>query len=330
MNTLPIESVETGLFDFHDYHPDPDDILAEVLKGLREPQKMIPPKFFYDEKGSSLFYEITRVPEYYLTRTEIQLLAKITPDLMDYVGKGCNLIEYGCGSSRKIKILLEALYQPSAYCAIDISKEHLLNLCRSLALAYSGLTIKALCADFTKPLTLPLRPKPSFEKNIAFFPGSSIGNFEPEEAVVFLKNVRRSVGEGGGMIIGVDLKKDPKILHAAYNDSRGITRHFNLNLLERINRECGSNFDLSRFAHRAFYHHERGRIEMHLVSLQDQTVEIDESSIEFREGETIHTENSYKYTPEEFQQLASEAGWKAMSIWKDPQSFFSIHYFENR
>jgi dimethylhistidine N-methyltransferase len=332
MNTVTFERYyeEGGLFDFHDYHPDADDILLEVVQGLRKEQKEIPPKFFYDEKGSSLFYEITRLPEYYLTRTEIRLLESIRDDLVDYVGKGCNLIEYGCGSSRKIRILLDALYQPSAYLAIDISKEHLLELCRSLALSYSGLAIKAVCADFTKPLALPLQRRPSFEKNIAFFPGSSIGNFEPEEAVIFLQNVRRSVGEGGGMIIGVDLKKALKILHAAYNDSRGVTRHFNLNLLERINRECGSNFDLSRFGHRAFYNAEKGRIEMHLVSLRDQTVKIDGNSIELREGETIHTENSYKYTPEEFQSLASGAGWKALKVWKDPQGLFSLHYFKNR
>jgi dimethylhistidine N-methyltransferase len=330
MNQSPIERWEPVdyPFDFHDYHPTVDDLFTEVLSGLQKPQKTIPPKFFYDEKGSNLFYEITQLNEYYLTRTEIRLLSKTIQEVGDFIGKGCNLIEYGCGSSQKVRILLDALYQPSAYLAIDISKIHLLKLCRSLALSYTDLLIKGVCADFTAPLRLPLESHPS-EKNIAFFPGSSIGNFEPSEAIQFLKNVKRSVGKGGGMIIGVDLKKDSQILHAAYNDARGVTEKFNLNLLERINRECGSDFDLSQFKHCAFYNPEEGRIEMHLISLKNQVVLLEEIPIHFREGESIHTENSYKYSVQEFQNLAHQAGWKPIEVWTDQDRLFSIHFFQS-
>ncbi|MFO1519432.1 MAG: L-histidine N(alpha)-methyltransferase [bacterium] len=312
-------------FDFHDYHPALDDFYGEVMEGLGKTPKAIPPKFFYDERGSDLFFAITKVPEYYLTRTEVALLELITPELADLLERGCNLIEYGCGSSRKIRILLDALYQPSAYLAIDISKEHLLDLCRSLGSRYSNLAIKAICADFTRALKLPIDSR---ERNVAFFPGSSIGNFEPAEALLFLRNVKQSVGRGGGMIVGVDLKKDPRILHAAYNDSQGVTRDFNLNLLERINRECEGTFNLDAFEHRAFYNALKGRIEMHLVSLKDQTVFLQRTPVTFRAGETIHTENSYKYAPEEFKALGEKAGWRPVKFWADPEKLFSIHYFE--
>jgi L-histidine Nalpha-methyltransferase len=310
--------------DFHDLHPPPENLLQEVETGLQKTPKSIPPKFFYDEKGSDLFHQITQLPEYYLTRTEVSLLFRIQDEVAECIGGNAHLIEYGCGSSQKVRLLLDALDRPRTYFAVDISKFHLLSLCQTLAVNYPEMTVAGICADFTT--SFPLPPLAEEGRKIAFFPGSSIGNFEPGEAVHFLKNIRSTLGPDSGLLIGVDLKKAPALLHAAYNDAKGVTARFNLNLLERINRECGADFRPFNFKHRAFYNEDLGRIEMHLVSLRGQSVSIGGRRTAFRKDESIHTENSYKYSVPEFQDLARQAGWIPSKVWKDEKDFFSIHF----
>jgi len=319
--------------EFYDLHPVPEDFFSEVLEGLSRTPKSIHPKFFYDERGSFLFRQITLLPEYYLTRAETRLLKKIAPEIASLAGPGLSLVEYGCGSSEKIKILLKELVDPLAYTAIDISQKSLLELGRSVASSHPEIWVKAVCADFTDSLKLPTRRRNADdphqgEKNLAFFPGSSIGNFEPDQAAEFLTKVRKTVGKAGALLIGVDLKKDSGRLHAAYNDSAGVTARFNLNLLERVNRECGADFSLSHFKHNAFYNQGPGRIEMHLISLEDQSVRLNGTSVHFKEGESIHTENSYKYSLEEFQSLGQRSGWRPVHAWTDPEELFSVHYFK--
>ena len=251
---------------FHDAHPAPADVRADVLAGLGQPRKRLPPKLFYDQAGSRLFDAITELPEYYPTRTEIEILREHGAEMADHLGRGCVLIELGSGSSLKIQILLAAL-QPRVYVPVDISRDHLLDSAHALAARFPQLSIHATCADYSVPFQLPLEP--DWPQLAAFFPGSSIGNFDPEEAGRFLERVARLLGEGGRLLIGVDLRKDPAILNAAYNDAQGVTAAFNLNLLTRINRELEGDFDLAAFAHRAFFNEDRSRIEMHLVSLAD-------------------------------------------------------------
>jgi len=319
---------EQNLIKFHDFHPNGSDLFSEVLAGLQKETKIISPKFFYDRKGSQLFNQITQLEEYYLTNTEQDILKNQGQEIGQVVGQQTVIIEYGCGNSEKIHLLLDHLAQPKAYVAIDISKNPLLDLTGGLAESYPNLEIHAVCADFTQPLDLPLNGAHQSYSRTAFFPGSSIGNFEPADAIQFLKTVRDEVGTGGGLIIGVDLKKNPAILNAAYNDSQGITEAFNKNLLSRINRECEANFRLEDFAHQAFYNHEKGRMEMHLKSLKAQTVQIRDQPIHFKNGETIHTENSYKYHINEFQQLGQTAGWTPLKVWSDIKGFFSLHYWQ--
>jgi len=314
--------------EFYDFHPKPADILAEVFQGLHQSPKSIPPKFFYDKNGSHLFNQITQLEEYYLTQKEMEILKNQGPDIAQTLGPDRIIIEYGPGNSEKIQVLLEHLINPRTYIGIDISREHLLVLSQNIAKLFPSLEIMALCADFTRSLVLPLNGAHRALNKIAFFPGSSIGNFRPKEAMEFLKTIGEEVGPGGGLLIGVDLKKDTEILKLAYNDSKGITAKFNLNLLERINRECHADFCLKAFKHRAFYNEGRGRIEMHLVSLEDQTVRIKDQNIFFKKGETIHTENSYKYSTKEFRDLAHSAGWDSKALWSDPEQLFSLHYLQ--
>lgn len=315
---------------FHDFQPETRDLLAEVQEGLQKEPKTIAPKFFYDERGSKLFSKITTLREYYLTTTELKILKTRGKEIGDTIGGETLIIEYGCGSSEKIKELLDHFPGIQTYVAIDISKEPLLEMTHDLADTFPSLEVIALCADFTNLLELPLNGGHTHLKRIAFFPGSSIGNFDPVEAKSILQNILDHVGCGGGLLIGVDLKKDPEILHAAYNDSRGVTEAFNKNLLQRINRECQGDFDFDLFRHRAFYNAALGRVEMHLESLLDQVVHLNGDPLNFRAGETIHTENSYKYHVEEFQELALSAGWHPIRTWKDDRDFFSIHYLEAR
>jgi dimethylhistidine N-methyltransferase len=311
---------------FFDFEPRLDDFRAEVLRGLASVPKQIPPKFFYDKRGSGLFERICELDEYYPTRTEISILEENAAEIAGLIGEHSRLIEYGSGNSRKIRILLDALGGRHAYVAIDISKAHLIESASRLAEEYPELEVMAVCADYGQPFRLPMPGIYPGGRDVAFFPGSTIGNFSPGPARRFLANTARAVGPGGGLLIGADLKKDPAILHAAYNDAAGVTAEFNLNLLARINAEAGADFDLGAFRHDAFYNLEEGRIEMHLVSLKRQTVRLNGSRLPFEEGETIHTENSYKFELTEFRELAASAGFVSERVWTDAGNLFSLHY----
>ena len=320
-----MSSVNIGDIRFYDYHPKPADFHADVIQGLQLAQKAIPPKYFYDQRGSQLFDDICELPEYYPTRTELSILKSHANEIAGCIGPECVLVEPGSGSSHKVRILLDAL-KPQAYIPMDISKTHLLQAAQNISDDYPWLEVHASCIDFTEKLHLP-NSLPEVNKRVAFFPGSSIGNFEPEEAVHFLRDTAEMVEQGGGLLIGVDLKKPSDILNAAYNDSRSVTADFNLNLLQRINNELGGEFDIDSFEHHAFYNEQKGRIEMHLVSTRSQQVMVDDMSFEFAKGESIHTESSYKYTLQEFQDMADEAGFQASQVWVDSNKLFSVHYY---
>jgi dimethylhistidine N-methyltransferase len=311
---------------FYDFHPQAADFHAEALAGLQHQPKSLPPKFFYDKRGSELFDRICELDEYYPTRTETAILEHHAGEIAGLVGEDCVLIEYGSGSSRKIRLLIDELGGRLTYIAIDISRQHLLESARELAESYPELEVIAVCADYSKPFELPSPKRRSSGKQVVFFPGSTIGNFSPPEARRFLQTTAGQVGPGGSLLIGVDLKKDVALLHAAYNDSEGVTAAFNKNLLRRMNVELGADFDLEAFRHEAFYNAAAGRIEMHLVSLNGQQVRLNGASIHFRCGETIHTENSYKFHVEEFQDLAAGAGFRLVRVWTDAQRLFSVHY----
>ena len=316
-----------ALASFHDEHPAPEDLRAAVIEGLSKPQKSLPAKFFYDEEGSRLFDEICRLEEYYPMRTEIALLQAHGGEIAALAGPLCQLIEFGSGSSIKTRTVLDALDDPAAYVPIDISREHLLRAADELAAAYPAVEVMAVCADYSQLSDVPDSTRYPRARKIAFFPGSSIGNFTHDQAIDFLIRVS-SIAAGGALIIGVDLKKDPAILNAAYNDSRGVTAAFNRNLLVRINRDLAAEFDVESFAHEAFYSEALGRVEMHLVSTRNQTIRIDGHEIEFAEGESIHTENSYKYSIEEFAEIAARAGFTPTKVWTDEAELFSIHYLD--
>lgn len=321
-STLPAEQSE---LQFYDYHPKLSDFYSEVVAGLRANPKRIPPKFFYDEIGSQLFEQICQLPEYYPTRIEQKILEDNAAEIAEIIGQHPYIIEPGCGSCEKIRLLLETL-KPDAYVPMDISKEFLQASAQALSDEYPWLDVHAACVDFTEPMDLPFCPPDA--RKLAFFPGSSIGNFEPQQAKCFLSHVLDTVGTDGGMLIGVDLKKDEAKLNSAYNDKQGVTADFNLNLLTRINSELDANFDLEYFNHQAFYNTDAGRIEMHLVSQKPQQIKIGGHRISFEAGETIHTESSYKYTIEEFQELGSGAGFNPVYVWTDAEQQFSVHYFE--
>jgi dimethylhistidine N-methyltransferase len=299
--------------------------LKEVLAGLAKPQKQIPAKFFYDRRGCELFDAICALPEYYLTSTETAMMQQFAAGMAQLLGAGCLLIEYGSGTGRKTRILLERLHPP-VYMPIDIACEQLRASSQELALAFPGMQVIAVCADYSEPIALPECVVPGLKRRAIYFPGSTIGNFTKEETVMFLRRALRVVGPGGAMLVGVDLKKPTAQLDAAYNDSRDVTAEFNLNLLTRINRELKGDFRLENFRHRAFYNSEEGRIEMHLESLVAQQVVIQGRRFGFSAGETIHSENSYKYSVDEFQQLARQAGFEPLRAWTDAQQLFSVHY----
>jgi dimethylhistidine N-methyltransferase len=295
----------------------------DVMAGLSAEPKRLPPKYFYDQLGSRLFEEITRLPEYYPTRTETAILEANAAEIARLIPADAAMIEFGAGSSAKVRILLRAAKQVSAYVPVDISGEFMANEAAQLTADMPSLRVLPVAADFTRPFELPasLGTKP----RVGFFPGSTIGNFEPHEAHAFLRHAVAMLGRGALLIIGADLVKDPAILNAAYNDSAGVTAMFNLNLLERINHELDGEFRLEKFCHRAFYNREKQRVEMHLVSLARQKVRVMGKVFDFRRGETIHTENSYKYTVELFRSHARSSGWTPAATWLDPQSFFSVH-----
>ncbi|MDG2403728.1 MAG: L-histidine N(alpha)-methyltransferase [Paracoccaceae bacterium] len=312
---------------FIDKKPAPADFLAEVLVGLSKSPKSVPPKFFYDEAGSDLFNKICKTPEYYVTRTEVALLETYGAEISRRAGPSRAVIEYGCGSSLKINALLDGLTDPAEYLAIDISKEHLLQTAADIAEAHPAVKVGAICADFSRDLDLP-KTVGDGSKRLAFFPGSTIGNQTPEEAVQFLKIVRTAVGHDGSLLIGVDLEKDVSILTPAYNDVDGHTAAFNLNLLHRIRNELGGDLDFSKFRHDAFFNESLHRMEMHLVSGCDQDVSVGGQTFHFANQETIHTESSYKYSVDRFTQLAVRAGFRVTETWVDPDSLFSIHYLD--
>jgi L-histidine Nalpha-methyltransferase len=318
-----------ALFTFHDLAPGEESFREAVLAGLGGVRKRIPCKFFYDARGSALFEEICRLPEYYLTRTEILILEENSVDIAAHIGPHCRLVEFGSGASQKVRILLDALDRPAAYVPVDISREHLRDAATGLAEDFPSVPVIAVCADYTRPFPLPPLPGAG-GKRVGFFPGSTIGNFEPEAAVAFLDNYARVLGAGGEMLIGIDLKKDPEILDAAYNDRAGVTAAFNLNLFERINRELDGDLDIDRFEHVAFYNGTKGRIEIYIRSLFDQKARIAGDCFRFAEDELIHTEYSYKYSVEEFRLLAARAGFRPVDTWIDPAELFSVHYFRLR
>ena len=320
----PLDRLES----FDDLAPEPDDFLADVLVGLSRPQKKLPCKYIYDEKGSQLFDQICELPEYYLTRTEMALIEEKGAEIAACVGPSAQIVEYGCGSVQKIRLLLDALEKPVSYVAVDISREHLLNASAELAMDFPELEVHGLCADFTKRFDVPPASKAPGARRVGFFPGSTLGNFDHKDAVEFLASAAQSLGIGGGMIIGIDLKKDDALLNAAYNDSQGITAQFNLNLLERINRELKGDFDIRSFTFKAQYEHVKGRVESHLYSSCAQTVHVDGETFKFDKGESIHTENSHKYSVPEFRELARSAGFDHKHVWTDAEQLFSIHYLE--
>lgn len=308
---------------FHDYHPQADDLHRCALTGLADSPKQLPPKFFYDEEGSRLFAQIVEQPEYYLPAVERGIFDAHGDDIMRSLDlDGCTLIEPGVGCGIKVRFLLERA-RPAMYLPMDISAAHLRQSARRLAADYPWLPIHAICVDHTGPYELPAELPPACR--VFFYPGSSLGNFDPPEAIRFLHDLFSKAGPQGRLLIGIDTKKASAVLTRAYNDAAGVTAAFNLNLLRRIRQELGADLALDGFHHHAFYNERLGRIEMHLVSCRDQRVRIDDHEFVFAAGESIHTENSYKYAPQEFQRLAGEAGWTAEKVWLDPRKYFSIH-----
>ncbi len=302
-----------------------DRDLQGIIEGLKKPEKEISPKFFYDEKGSQLFDSITEQPEYYPTQTEIAIMRENVGDMAQRIGKQASLIEFGSGSSLKTPILLENLDELAAYVPVDISKEHLLASSEALSRDYPHIEILPVVADFTHPFDLPT-PKVMPKKNIVYFPGSTIGNFPPEAALDLLRTMHTEAGEGGALLIGVDLQKDIHTLEAAYNDAAGVTAEFNLNMLEHLNREFGTDFDVTAFSHLATYNPVLGRIEMRLVSHARQEVHVGGETITIEKGEAILTETSQKYTLEGFAKLAEPAGFRVEKVWTDKDSLFSVQY----
>lgn len=319
---MTVELPRTRLLDFH---PDTACFLDDVLHGLSLTPKTLPCKYFYDETGSLLFDEICRLDEYYPTRTETAIMQAHSGEMAALLGRDVVLVEYGSGSSTKSRILLDHLPELEAYVPIDISREHLCRSADCLACEYAGLPIHPVCADYTAPFRLPTFGRENARWSV-YFPGSTIGNFHHPEAVRFLRQIAGVVGPGGGLLIGVDLKKDKRVLEAAYNDRRGVTAAFNMNLIFRANCELGASFNLELFQHYAFYNEDRGRIEMHLRSLADQTVRVNSHEVAFKAGETIFTECSYKYSVDGFTCLAAEAGFGVSRVWTDPDRLFSVQY----
>lgn len=314
---------ESGNVSFFDAHPAQGDYRSEIIAGLSSEPKTVNPKWFYDKRGSELFAEITEQPEYYPTRTETALLEQHRAAISERCGRGCVFIEPGSGNCEKARLLLDEL-APTAYVPIDISASFLRQAAQDLGRDYAWLPVNAICADFND--------FDSFEshlpagKRVVFYPGSTIGNLEPDAANTFLRSVRDLIGADGGMLVGVDLHKGTSRLDAAYNDSAGVTAAFNLNMLTHVNRLLEGNFKEDAFSHRAFYNEKEQRIEMHLVSRVEQSVHCAGHTFQFRAGETLHTESSYKYTVEGFTRLAADAGLNVQESWIDPERLFSLHY----
>jgi dimethylhistidine N-methyltransferase len=322
---MDIAAEDPDRFYFYCRRRKAEDSAAEILTGLRQMPKSIPPKYFYDSEGAALFDRITALPEYYLTRTEREIFRKHGEEMAEAAGRGRMLIEPGSGSSEKVELLLDAL-KPDVYVPLEITESHLLNASRHLVSRYPWLTVHAVCDDYSDGIELP-EALPDGQR-LLFFPGSTIGNFEPDQAARFLKHLHRACGDDGAVLIGVDLRKDSDILTAAYNDSESITARFNLNVLDHVNRLTRGNFEPRRFRHSAFFNERESRIEMHLESLESQRVTLAGEDFHFARGERIHTENSYKYTVSGFRALAGSVGFRPRHTWCDPNQWFSVHLLE--
>ncbi len=306
--------------------PTREEFAQAVRAGLSGFPRTLPCRFLYDRRGSQLFDRICQLPEYYPTRTELQILDRHIGEIAAFAGAGCLLAELGSGSSVKTRLLLDHLDQPAAYVPIDISRSHLEHSAAALQRDYPSLDVRPLCADYTQPLILPRSAK--HRRTTLFFPGSTIGNFERDEAADFLEHIAGWCRPGDRLIVGVDLVKDARILEAAYNDRAGITAAFNLNLLARANRELGTDFNVGHFRHQAIYDSFHQRIEMRLISTCDQSVQLEGEEFNFAAGEFIHTEYSHKYRPEDFAHLAAEGGWAEHACWMDPQRWFAVFGLE--
>jgi dimethylhistidine N-methyltransferase len=302
------------------------NFLSETVTGLSESPRRMSCKFFYDDRGAQLFRKICELPEYYITRSELQILRLQGEDIAATLGPHIELIGLGTGAGTKTQILLHDLEHPVVYMPIDISREQLENSSARFRSIFPNLTIFPICADYLEPFELPL-PRPPSSRSVIYFPGSTIGNFDPDAAMKFLARLTEFVGPDGGLLIGVDLQKDPAIIEAAYNDSAGVTAAFNLNLLKRANRELGADFDLKNWGHTAIYNQGAGRIEMYLVSGTNQSVHIGEHEFAFSRGEKILTEYSYKHSPKGFDLLAGKAGWRFQHLWTDTDKLFGLFYF---
>jgi dimethylhistidine N-methyltransferase len=303
--------------------PQLEDLLEQVVRGLTSPVKELPCQLFYDERGSALFEQICELPEYYLTRTETAILQRHAADLAERIGPVAAVIEYGSGSSRKTRILLDHLQRPLRYLPVDLARQPLLEAAAAIAATYPELEVLPVCADYTRPFELPaLAGAPG--RRLGFFPGSTIGNLHPERAAAFLRQARDQLGTAGALLVGVDLKKDARLLHAAYNDQAGVTAEFNRNILAHLNWRFGSDLRPEQFRHEARYNPTAGRIEMYLVSARPQRAELAGRAISFRAGEPVLTEVSYKYDPAEFAALAERGGFATEQVWTDPARWFSV------
>ena len=316
-------------------------LVADVLRGLKMSPKRLSPMYFYDERGSQLFDEICELPEYYITRTETGILQRHARAIADRIGPNALLVELGSGASTKTRLLLDELPDLAAYVPVDISRTHLMAAAQRITEAYPNLEVLPACADFTQPFTLPTSSRDP-ARVVVFFPGSTIGNFDPSAATQLMQIMRRIAAIGpdtrlgmagtegpvGGLVIGFDLVKDPAILERAYDDAAGVTAEFNLNVLRRLNRDAGANFVLNAFRHQAIWVPEAGRIEMRLVSTRDQTVSIAGERLSFSTDEPIITEHCHKYTPESFAGLAAAAGWSSRQTWTDDREYFHVQYLE--
>ncbi len=313
----------------YDFKPGLERFLAEVLIGLRKLQKELPSKYFYDERGSKLFERICELKEYYITRIEASIMQAHIEEIVELIGPQVLVIEHGCGNCEKVRFLMDHLHDPVAFIPIDISKEQLLQVSRELDSIYPQLQVLPVCADYTGNFELPI-PKRESKRTVVYFPGSTISNFDPIPVEHFLEHVANLCRSNGALLIGVDLKKDPAVLHDAYNDGEGLTAAFNLNLLERINRELGCDFQLDAFEHYAFYNPRESRVEMHLISQKNQVVHINGETISFIKGESIWTESSYKYNLDEFKRMAAVAGFRVERVWIDERQWFSVQYLTTR
>lgn len=306
-----------------------NEMLEDVLSGLGRSQKAIPPKYFYDQQGSLIFDEITELPEYYPTRTEAKIMACDGPEIARTLGERVVLVEFGSGSSTKTRILLDELREAIAYIPVDISGDHLQQIAQQLRADYPALSVLPVAADFTQPFELPYSAQDA-ERCVVYFPGSTIGNFTPTQAIQVLRQMATCCGHNGGVLIGVDLLKPTPLLVAAYNDAQQVTARFNLNLLHRLNRELGANFDVAQFRHEAIFDEAESRIEMHLIACKSMDVTIDSTRFHFEDGESILTEYSHKYTVQSFANLASQAGLHSEKVWTDREQLFSVQYLSNQ